>query len=319
MAWTLVKETFKQTWEDNINGKRGIRIFYVVSDTKILDNDDVLNADDGTTAIPSLQDSWSLTQIGVTVSDRRVKELDNGKLLFNVEVEYQTPAGTGTSGSDNPNPLTRPWEISTTTFKEERNIEKTLLDVSASGLADINLAAGVSIVNAASDPLEVRGVKRKTIITLTKNYADFSSIDASITDLKDLKAYEGKLNDLATTIADITGLTWTWLIDEINVVNARENETDYIRVTYKVIYDEETHVEILLNAGFNKIVDDGGTKVRKVINVQGKAAKQVQLLDVNGEVVAPGVPPAVATGTYVAAGINEDIDFGALNLPLTFN
>lgn len=322
MAWTLVKETFKQQWQDNISGKRGVRIFYAVSDTKILDNDDVLLADDGTTAIPALTTAWSVTQSGVTVTDRRVKEIDNGKLLFNVEVEYSTPTGTGTSGSDDPDPTARPWDISTGTFKEERNIDKTLISTVGFTGADINLGDDVSIVNAASEPLEVRGFTRNTILNLSKNYTSIASIGGSISDIEDLKAYEGTLNNSAVTIAGIVDSEkWHFLIDEVNVANARENEIDFVRVTYRIIHNRDTHIEVLLNAGFSKLVDDGGTKKRVIIKDEKKQPKKTaSLLDINGAPVDATDPSiAVATGTYISAGINYQLDHNDLNLPTTFN
>jgi len=251
MAWTAVNETFKQDYADSKEGQKGTRIYLCVSDTKITDNDAVLAANDGVTSIPSIGSSWSVGKSGLEVNRRRVKELDNGKTFFQVQVDYETPSGTGTSGSDDEDPTARPWEIATSTLKTEVNIEKTKLSAIGSGVGDIELGADKSIVNAASDPLEVRGHKRQTVFNLSKNFADFTSIHASISSLAVLKTYEGKLNSAAVTIADIAGQKWEFLIDEINVTNARENETDYIRVNFKVIHDGDTFIEEILNAGLN--------------------------------------------------------------------
>lgn len=321
MAWTLVKETFKQEFSDNINGRAGTRIYIVFSDTKILDNDAVLDADDGSNSIPAIGDAWSVSKAGLTVSRRRVKELDDGKLCFNVIVDYETPSGQGVSGSDDPDPTARPWEVSTGTNKTEINAETTLVSTIGSGLGDILLDTGKSIVNAASDPIEAKETERTTILNLSKNYADFTDIHASITNLADLKAFEGLMNDGTVTIAGINDTKWTFLLDEINAVSGRENEIDFIRVTYRIIHNRNTHIKILLNAGLNKLVDDGaGGKLRVPIMNKGVPVKKPAMLDVSGSPIAATDPAvAVATGTYVAAGTLDEVDYSTLGLPTTFN
>lgn len=320
MAFTAVKQTFEQTFSDTTNGKSGLRRYMVTSDTKITDNDEVLGASAGGESIPAIRDSWSVSEAEVKVVRRRVTELDNGKTFFLVEVEYETPTGTGVDGSDDPDPTARPWEVTSGTLKNEINIEKTKLDVTGSGLGDIELGLNKSIVNAASDPIEVKGYERTTVLNLSKNYSAFDDIDVSIVTLEDLKLYEGTLNDAVISIASISGSKWTFLIDEINVSSNQENGIDYIRVNYRIIYNPETHVKVLLNAGLNKLIDSGGAKIRTPILNKGVPVKKPALLDVNGNPIAATDPAtAVATGTYVAAGVNADDDFSLLGLPTTFN
>lgn len=312
MAFTLVKETFKQAFQDSNQGQVGKRVYFVVSDTKILNNDEVVAA----AGIPLKGSSWSISRLGLVVVRRRVIELDNGKLMFNVEVDYETPTGTGTSGSDDEDPLARPWDIQTATEKIEINIDRTKLDVIGSSLGDIELGLDKSIVNAASDPIEVRGYRYRTILTLSKNYSAFTDIDPAFTTLKELKQYEATLNDATISIGGISGTNWEHLVDEINAVNARENEVDYIRVTYRVIWDPDTHIRILLNAGLNKL--EGTNRVP--ITNKGVPVKRPVMLDAAGQPIAATDPSvAVASGTYVAAGIHREGDLSILGLPTTFN
>jgi len=171
-------------------------------------------------------------------------------------------------------------------------------------------------VNSAQAPIPAKDARLLTRLTLVKNYSTWTSIHASITDYSDLRAYENKINSASVTITDVAGAKWAWLIESIPCVNAYESGTAFVRVTYNILYDPDTHARNFLNAGTVEL-KPGPPKTQEAIQFKGKPITKPIPLDKDGAKFDPNTfTPSDASYTW--AILKEEVSFANLGLPTAF-
>lgn len=274
MAWTLVEETFSRTYSDGSGGQSAKRTFKVWSDADVANLDDVLAADDGTTAIPSVGDSFP-DQTALRVTKRNPRQIEDEKRIFDVAVVYKTGGGAGggarRSRYDEAVEWSRKWGKSR---EVETVIEKTVSETTTAVASwdgtgptpDEGFAAGRAILNSAGDPFDPPLTVKRRIATLSLGIVvdSLTDIDASFTSIKAIKALEGKSNSDSVTIADYAANPAEVRIVSVTVDGVREADTNRLRVGFDMEFDPWLHIPVVLDAGFNELdVDDNPIAIRR--------------------------------------------------------
>jgi len=301
MAWTSVKEHYRdRTAQDYQGGKTATRVYICVNSDIVTDITDCWTADDGSVAIPIKGASWPGIA-AMRVRRIRVRLIGKSRKVFDVHVIYDTKA---TAYAD---PTNIDWEIGWGTQTRERAIHETIIDVSSlTGGFVIGAGSGAAIQNTAEDRFDppIKEKKYLDLVTLVKN--------KSSSTISTLNAYKGKINSVQITIAGQVCAIWTALIVDINVQKVLDDDGDYYKETYKVLYDVDTHIRQLLNVGFNQldVGSDPTSKVRIYLDTDGNDTEDPQKLDAAGQ---------MTDSTYfIYFGTLDQVAFAGLSLPTTF-
>lgn len=325
MAFTVC-QTFGRAFAEEPEAMRGTRVYNVSSDTAITDLNDVLDAAD----IPDISDAWDSALTALVVVSRTPEEVGKEMKFFKVVVEYETDdtlSGwkatiTTVRASWAPQMTRSPWANAPTyPFDAGRYI-------SPDGNTGATSMSGYPPINRAGDPFAspVKIDRYFQKITLVKTVEDISDIgDSTITDVDDIVSFIGKMSSATTKIAGITGVQWTFLMDDITLERIpRADGTYNTKVTFQILYDkEQTHASPVLNAGFREMYTkkDGITlAVRDVKNLNGATSKKPSLLDVDGSVIQTrDLPPGGASPDgppyYIVFPFRAEVDFDLLELP----
>jgi len=105
-------------------------------------------------------------------------------------------------------------------------------------------------------------------------------------------------------------------MDSVSYMPTSENGFDRIKVTFRVIVDEEfQHVFTFLSAGYNEI-NQTTKRLKKVPGGDGVEATQPVLLDKDGiKIPEPVTAPFLKDPVFISGGAQPIKDWSSLNLP----
>lgn len=316
-AGSWVCQKFGREYTDEFQRRHAIKTFHVFTGTIPLDDLDlVLNH----TGIPILGEYYEPASPYLTCASREVRELGKDNYNFEVVCTYDmTPYFN--------------WGVKITTQGVDTVLERTMAPTVGVGIpARFNIApakylgslpAGAAdefVLNRAKDPFDppVMTERRQTVITLTNLVQDIT--DLGFTNIGELIANVGKVNSERIqifSIPDETGMGadyWTLLMDDINVDKLQRPDGGCdLAVTMRIIYDPQAHCPVVLNAGYNELVNN---KRRKCYDGGQVEVSAPVCLDKDGLKIDPASLPGAAT--YIVFPDHETVNFNIFNFPATF-
>jgi len=181
------------------------------------------------------------------------------------------------------------------------------------------------VLNRAKCPLDPPVMRQKSQIVITADIMvnNLTDIDASFLDVGVLQDMVGKVNKSAIqvlSLPDESGVGcdyWTLLLEEAAVTKIKTPTGCAYQISLRLVYDPDGHVAVVLNAGYQELVDSGTpTEKLRQIRVAGKDATTPIPLDQNGEALDPVDLPGMET--YIICPNHATAEFSVLNLPTTF-
>jgi len=309
----------------------GTRVYNVKSTLPINDMNNVLSA----AGLPAMGAAWdSLLTILVVVA-RTPIEVNKELGFYQVQIDYDTDETLAN------------WKVEVRTTKKTFAPQRTLAPYSnaptdpfsagryigPAGIGGDETKSGYAPLNRASDPFETPPKIDYYLqrIILSRTVASLSDIgNSNITGMESIVNYLGTVNDGSEQIAGLTGLAWTFLVDDISFERIYRSDGGYnTKVTFQILFDNtNTHASAILNAGFRETFTnaDGDTGIRDVSNTSGKVSKKPSLLNTSGVGIKIKYAPRGATGAigpdgppyYIVCPFRAEMDFGDLELPDTW-
>ena len=327
MSFTVC-QTFGRTFSEEPEKITGTRVYNVTSSTDVTNINDILAA----SGLPDIGDEWDSSLPILVVVSRTPIEVNKELAYYQVQINYETDDTLAS------------WKVEIRTIKKNWAPQTTRAPwanapaypfdagryISPDGWNGNSSISGYPPLNRAGDPFEAppkidRYLQR---IILSRTVADISDVgDSTITQLSDITDMLGTMNSTTIAIAGITGVQWTFLLDDIVCERIpRADGTYNTKIILQILYDkDQTHATPILNAGFRETytMQDGSTGVRDCKNANGPVSKKPSLLDVNGsQILTRDLPPGGATPDgppyYIVCPFYLEVEFGALDLPTTW-
>lgn len=283
-------------------------VYRVISDSATELSSAIRVADDGSTAIPSLGDAYSGNS-SAFCSEISPTQQEDSRLHWLVAVTYSTPQSqddAGGGGGSDP-----------TTFDDRISWGSRVIQVPV----EVD-RAGLPIVNAAGDKFDPPPVKDKYLleVSISTNQSTYTGIES--------KNYVGKINDASVAFTGWTAAAGTLLCADIQAQNKYKNNYEYYEVTYVFVYDPDTWVLTLLNAGFNeKTKDRNGNITLKHIERENEKGELVRVpnpvpLYGSGDAEPGKAVPVSELGkpggsvyiNYIDFDVLEEADFSSMNV-----
>jgi len=267
------------------------RVFLVTCTQNVASPYALYGATDGVDAVPSLGDAHpddaDAFVSSASLKANMMQRNADGKWVFQVELTYETVVG---SGSLDPNPLTRPAEIS---VGGETITADTFLDRN-----------GKPIVNSAGDPFETFLQKEDGDLTIeiTRNESSFDVVRAA--------QYKHAINDSSITIIGVSFSARQLKMGIINAQKIKENGTTYWKVRYPLKARFDGFRVKVADMGYNQLIA-GTPKKRDQILANGLPVDRPWPLDGAGA-KKPNPDDAPATLTFE---VSEELDFTVFGLP----
>ena len=315
---TFLKETFGRLYTSAATGESSATKVYCVITNSDYDELTDLVRDAITAGLPDLGDAFGADsgETNLVVSAHVPKEIEKELRFFHIEVRYESNQISFSI------PTARIWDITFSSEKFEYTPYRTLSDTRAIYAVGNIIGVDVDkpIWNTAGysfdpPPTDFRTQVR---ISLTKNFVSIGSI-GTISDIAELMSYTNCVNDASLTIAGITGVASSFLIEDIQAQNTIADGYSYFAVTFTVLYDEELHTKKVLNHGWMEVVP-GNIKKRRPITLNGGDISNPMPLDENGFKIQGANAAARANqAIYLGFGLKEVKDFSKLSLPTAFS
>lgn len=315
---------FRRIWQkqgreyvDEFQRRHAVKTFGVFTDTvKVWDLDEILLY----TGIPHLGDSYTSDSTYLVCTNRTVRDLDTG-WNFEVTCNYDlTPYGI--------------WSVRVTSQVVEMVLEKTKAVYSGVGDKPLRFVNEPTkylgsnpegtvdefIFNRAGEPFDppVMTQRRQKVINLSMLVQDIT--DVGFSSVGELIEYEDCVNSTRLqlfSIPDNAGTRvdfWTLLLEEINVEKLiKPDGTCDLLVTIRIVYDPLGHCQVVLNAGYNELVNGKPQKIKEAGQVEVSSPRP---LDANGLAVPQDSLPGSAT--YIVFPDHFAVDFAPFNFPTTF-
>jgi len=313
-------EKWGRQYTDEFDRLAATRVFHVHMDLPTYNLDDVL----AYSGLPVLGVEYSPTQLELRCSSREASEV-NGKSLHEFEVTIQY--------------LTTPykiWDVRLSTQTVDQVLEQTMYTTVGGHIPARFPAspgkylyskpgglAGENILNRAGDVFDppVNTTRRQTVITATVMVETIADLGFATVD--ELVAFTDTVNSERLQILGIPsplmlGDYWSFLMDDVTVTKLPKSGGGCgLKVELRIVYDPLGHCKVVLNSGYNELVDDGG--VKKSRKCRDGAQTEVSApvpLDASGVMVPrPNLPGAA---TYIVFPDHNALDFRLLKLPTTF-
>jgi len=326
-------QTFGRTFTNEKNSQTGTRVWNIWS-TVNLDIDDVLTEAAG--FLPQIGDSWDTNGPQGLVAVRQTPiEINREQKFYKVQIDYSTDDSYNTNWNIAMASMKKeyvPWGTKTA-FGDPVNVPyfDYGMYLGPAGYGGDEDKFGYPVINRAKDPFEpsIKETRYLTKITLKRVFDKISDMGAaapslSIDNLDDLMGWRGTMNTLRIKIGGLWGNPWEFRVDDVQVVRLPQADGSYdTEVTLIIIHDPQTHAKVVLNAGYNQIID--GTTTKNIIrDTSGNKKTQPDLLGPQGEHLAdwnyPTGVTGVAEGTqgppyYIVFPTLEQRNFGDLDLP----
>jgi hypothetical protein len=306
---TFLKETYGRQYTSAATGQSTATKVYCVITNSDYDELTDLVRDAVVAGLPDLGDAF-----GADSGDP--KEIEKELRFFHIECRYESNQISFSI------PTARIWDITFSSERFEYVPYRTLSDTRA--IYPVGNIKGVDddqpIWNKAGysfdpPPTDFRTQVR---ISLTKNFVSIASI-GTVTDIAELMGFTNSVNDDTVTIAGITGVASSFLIEDIQAQNTIADGFSYFAVTFTILYDEELHIKKVLNDGWMEVNPNDITK-RRPITLNGGDISAPMPLDENGFKIEGANAAARANKViYLGFGLTPTKDFSILNLPTAFN
>lgn len=304
-------QTFGRQFTSEITGNlTATRIYFVFLDTPRDNLKDVID-DALAVGLPDLGDAYEIDSAtgGLIAIKHTPKEIEKERGFYSIEVTYQTYTTSFAT------PTNRPWDISMSSEKIETFPLYSLWNTTAifTGPQVFGTIASTPLFNSAGFPYgePPRRIRTRPIVTLNKKFADYTDI-GTIASITQLMQFIGTVNDAPITICGIYGAKAQWKMDDIQIKYVESDSETYYDVTFVVVYDEEYHIEKVLNAGWR---DKNGE-----ITFKGQDISSPWPIDAAGVRLSDALTPAAraAAAIFYAYGMLQLKDFSILSLPTTF-
>ena len=261
------------------------RVFKVVLDDPTDGPRAAALADDGSTAVPSINDAHpdDANALAHRIDPQKVSDT---RLIFNVAVDYKTQFGAELPITENPldEDPTIAWGRWTRTIAVDKDKD------------------GTAVLNSARDPFDppAEDDEYELEVTITRNEASFTPATA--------REYLNSVNSSSTTIAGYSADAREAKLVEFGGASAERHGTSYYVVTYKIQFKEDLWDLSLLDQGLYYL--DGTHKRR--IKLDGEDAEQPQRL--NGSGAALDEDAAAAASVFRTFRRRKEKSFASLNL-----
>jgi len=333
MAFTVC-QTFGRKFAEEPDKMSGTRVYNVTSTTDITDLNDVLDA----AALPDIGDAWDSVLTALVAVQRTPMEVQKELGYYQVVVDYETDETLAD------------WKVDVRTVRKTFAPQRTLAPFSNAptdpfsagrylspagntGAAGADDLVGYPLLNRASDPFEqppkIDFYQQRII--LSKTVSQLSDLgDSTITGMESIVNYLGCMNSDTVQIAGLTGLAWTFLVDDISFERIyRADGTYNTKITLQILFDNtNTHASAVLNAGYRETYtqQDGNTGIRNIPDKTGKVTRKPALLDTEGKAIRDFDFPKGSTGIsdpggppyYICFPLRQEIEFAPLELPETW-
>jgi len=312
-------EKWGRQFTDEFARVRATRLFHVHMDAPTYNFDEVLSY----AGLPVLGVEYSPAQADLRCSSREVREVDGRSLHeFEVTIQYETTPYLV-------------WDVKLSTQTVDQVLEQTMYRTTGVGVparfpaspakylySKPSGLAGEVISNRAGEPFDppTMTTRRQTIISAS--IVAESIVDLGFASVNDLVAFTDTVNDDRLLIFGIPspvmmGDYWSFLMDDVTITKLPKigGGCD-IRVDLRIVYDPLGHCQVVLNAGYNERVPDGGVDKRRKCRDNGQTEVSAPVpLDANGIMVPPATLPGAAT--YIVFPDHNAVAFSALKLPTT--
>ena len=284
MAVVSVQERTRgeRAWKD-LNGRHYVRTYLVIVDDAADGPATVMDADDGSTAIPELGDAHPNNAYARarSVTPEQVKAEDRLKWLCRVSYD------TTTRKPPKENPLREDPEISW------GQITRTL--------AIVKDKDGVAILNSAYNPYDppFEDEVHDLAVTIVRNVKTFTPSTAD--------SYVDSVNSDSTTIAGLAVSARQAKLVQWTAVSGERNGIDFWRETYVIEFRAATWDLELLDHGLYYI---SGTDRLPILDDEKNPLTEPQRLDGSGGVLTP----PTANSVFNTHRARDEKVFGSLGL-----
>lgn len=320
---TALKEIFGREFSDETQQARAVRIFRVSMDQDCYWMSSVMDAT-GAYVIPALGQIYNPDRPELRCVSREIAEIGRSLREFTVTLRYDRY----------PYNL---WDVKITSQEVE-----AVLDVTAETTVGVGMpqrftanpgmylttqpvgAKGEIVQNRAKDAFDpsVMGHRTQQVITAEIMVDDIA--DLGFASVGELTGLAGKVNSERIQIFSIPDEStmgcdyWSLLLEEVAVNKVQTPTGCALAVALRIIYDPLGHCPVVLNAGYNELVNSGAPEEvrRKCRNADQSEVSSPAVLDAIGRQVSPVNLPAQTT--YIIAPSRETFNFTALGLPTLF-
>jgi hypothetical protein len=323
MAVTNIREIFGRTYDDDPQNAHAVRVFRVTCDTPTYFLAEI--ADDPVMA--QLGELYSLSRPDLRCVGREISEVSRSLTEFNLTMTYNRfPYGS--------------WDVKTSTQQVERVLDETAEATVGVGLPQRFVISpakylttkplgskGEQVLNRAKDAFDPPVMGQRTQLVINAEImvdAIYDLGSPAFASVSDLTSLAGKVNSERIQVfscPDETGIGadyWTLLLDEVTVTKIKTPTGCAYLVALRIVYDPLAHCPVVLNAGYNELVEPG-TANEKRRKCRGEDQAEVSSpvpLDANGQRVTAANLPAGAT--YIVFPSRETFAWSKLGLPTTF-
>lgn len=308
MAVTKVERVHQRKYSKNVQGNQTASDMYLVWTNADYEDLDSLVADAITAGLPDLNDSYSGSSPSLVVTKHVPKVVGTELRFYHIEVIYNSDQLSFAF------PTSQPWKIEFSAILQEWVPDKTNFSTIAVLPAPVvGVANGKPILNTAAFPFDPTVTDFRTLvgIKLRKNFTNISDI-GSVANIAALMAFNNKVNSDTLTIAGIAGSPYQFWAEQIFSRNTEENGESFYEAVFDIVYDENYHIQRVLNAGYMDVFD---TIIK---GDKGGDITQPWPLDAAGAAIRGGAAARAAAAIYRGFGIKETATLASLGLPTVY-
>jgi hypothetical protein len=317
---TSLREVFGRQYSDEPTAGRAVRIFRATMDGATYFLTDIL--DDPT--LPPLGEVYSWTHPELRVVGREIAEVGRSLIEFEITIRYDRFPYND-------------WDVKTSSQTVDM-----VLDATAEATVGVGMPArfvaspakylatqpvgakGETPANRAKDGFDPPIMVPRTQTVITAEIMVDAMSDLGFATVGDLNKLVGKVNSERIQIFSIPDESdmgcdyWTLLLEDAGVTKIKTPAGCSYLVSLRIIYDPLGHCAVVLNSGYNELVEPGtaNEKKRKCRGADQMEVSAPVPLDANGQAIDPKTLPAA--GTYVICPNRETFAWSVLGLPKTF-